>query len=170
VGGNLSGAQGGMGFSSLHLAKAGDLGITRGDTGGYHGGATASRSPGLGGLGRLCRRQASVALMGCNAAAYFLLPGKCGIGLAQRCAQGFRFPSDAPSKQNSWLEAQFLSLKPGENRDSQTLLSKEKGGQTEKNRHGPDRWTRTRWKQPDFCLLPELRGVRPVPRQPILLC
>jgi hypothetical protein len=69
-----------------------------------------------------------------------------------------------------WLKALFLSLKPGENRGSRTLLSKEKGGQTEKRRRSPDRWTRMRWKQPDFCLLPELRGALPGLGQPVLLC
>jgi hypothetical protein len=83
VSGNLGGAQGGVSFSGLHLAEAGNLGIARGYAGGHHGGAGAGRSPDMGRLGRLRYGQASMALMGGKAAAHFLLPGECGIGLAQ---------------------------------------------------------------------------------------
>src|ERR1035441_8363320 len=89
------GLLGSAGFGA-HLAVAGGLGITRGHAGGDLGGAAAGLLKALNGRGRLSSRRTSAAPVRDDAPAHFLLPGICGVGLAERCAQGFslmmRFP------------------------------------------------------------------------------
>jgi hypothetical protein len=77
------------------LAEAGSLGIMRGhascDLSGAAAGHLAAR---LGCCWFRCR-QALAALVRGNAPAHFLLPGRCGVGLACGCIQDSMIPSDA---------------------------------------------------------------------------
>jgi hypothetical protein len=64
--------------------------------GGGQGTATACGGATLGCRSRLGLRQASTAPVRGKALAHFLLQGRCGCRLANRCAQGLCFLSDAP--------------------------------------------------------------------------